>query len=90
MNSMKVNVENLLEKFMQFDHNKQRKDTVENLKRLISSYKIMYQCAKECKANRIFIIYDILCTAIAYNLSVKCGCKICRKKPTKVKCFLKA
>ena len=77
--SMKVNVENLLEKFMQFDHNKQRKDTVENLKRLIASYKIMYQCAKECKANRIFIIYDILkpaflCTAIAYNLSVKCGC----------------
>ena len=60
-------VNNLQERFMKKYEIKDRQQALEMIeildeigKRGIASYKEMYKCAKECKANRIFIINDIL------------------------------
>merc|ERR1712062_832385 len=60
-------VNNLQERFMKKYEIKDRQQALEMIeileeigKKGIASFKEMYKCAKECKANRIFIINDIL------------------------------
>ena len=56
-----VNKERKGTELQQHQHAFEMKEILEEIcKSAIASFKEMYKCAKECKANRIFIINDIL------------------------------
>ena len=64
--NMVDHVKNLKERFKQ-QTNEQREETC---RRGIASYKEMYKCAKECSANRLYIINDILLPGFDWAVAV--------------------